>query len=201
MLNFSHQNPDFLRSITSFPFLASKKANLPNVVILHCSHFSSGSSDICLKRSTYANILGACSLQVWKTNVSRPPVTTQFHYRPQRSWAKVIFLHLSVILLRGVSPIFWGGLQFGGGYSPIFRGVLQIFFSFFFNFFPPKNSFWDAPPRDGQCAAGTHPTAMHSCYYCDKCLCKGGPDGMKERHRKYHKHNTNLTCGSVCIPQ
>ena len=52
------------------------------------------------------------------------PVTRilgHFYYRPQRSWAKVIFLHVSVILLTG------GGLQF-------FRGGLQIFF-FFSNFF------------------------------------------------------------------
>ena len=48
-------------------------------------------------------------------------------YRPQRSWAKVMFLQASVILSRGggwsgprgVSN-FSGGLQFFGG-SPIFR--------------------------------------------------------------------------------
>ena len=59
----------------------------------------------------------------------------------------------------GVSPIFWGVLRFLGG--------LQNFFSSFFSiFFPPKKSFWDAPTdrdRDGQCAAGTHPTGMHFC--------------------------------------
>ena len=67
----------------------------------------------------------------------------------------------------GVSPIFFGGvqffrvcLQFWGGLQ--FFGGLQIFFSFFFNFFPPKNSSGMHPPRDGQCAAGTHPTGMHS---------------------------------------
>ena len=50
------------------------------------------------------------------------------HYnRPQRSWAKVIFLHVSVILLTGeVSPNFWGGSKFSGG-SPILGGCLQFF--------------------------------------------------------------------------
>ena len=81
------------------------------------------------------------------------PGVNEVFYRPQRSWAKVIFLHLSVILLTGGV---WsqGGLQFWG--SPIFRGVsnflrgleflggLQFwggspnFFFFFFQFFSPK---------------------------------------------------------------
>ena len=55
----------------------------------------------------------------------------------------------------------------GGGTWPGPGGSPNFFFHFFFNFFPPpKNSFGDAPPpppRDGQCAAGTHPTGMHSC--------------------------------------
>ena len=75
----------------------------------------------------------------------------------------------------GVSPIFQGGLQFFGGVSPIFRGVLQIFFFFsnfflfsFSNFFSPKFLLecTNPPPPDGQCAAGTHPTGMHSCSIC-----------------------------------
>ena len=53
-----------------------------------------------------------------------------------------------------------GGSNLGG--SPIFRGVSK----FFFSQFPPPKFFWDAPPRDGQCAAGTHPTGMHSCFLC-----------------------------------
>ena len=62
------------------------------------------------------------------------------------------------------SPIFWGVSTFSKG-SPMFLGGLQIFFSFFFNFFP-QNFFWDAPtppPRNSQCASGKHPTGMHSC--------------------------------------
>ena len=136
-------------------------------------------------------------------------------YRPQRSWAKVIFSEVCVknsvhgggvwVWSRGVSNFlgeegfsilggvlhFWGVLQIFGG-SPIFRGVsnfsggrgvsnfsggkggLQFFrgspnffFLFFSISFPQRNSFWDAPtppPGDGQCAAGTHPTGMHSCF-------------------------------------
>ena len=69
----------------------------------------------------------------------------------------------------GVSSKFWGGVcskYFGGEVSEIFGGLK--FFSFFFSIsFPPKKSFWDAPPppRDGQCVAGTHPTGMHSCFH------------------------------------
>ena len=113
-------------------------------------------------------------------------------YRPQRSWAKVIFLHVSVILLTrgwwsgprrgsnfsggvsnfsggGVSPIFWG-------VSPIFRGGSPNFFfsnfsSFSSNlFFPKMHQTPPPPPRDGQCAAGTHPTGMHS-FFFDLCRC------------------------------
>ena len=68
------------------------------------------------------------------------------YYRPQRSWAKVMFLQASVILSTGGDLVqggvsnFSGGLQFFGGSpifgvgppifrggSPIFRGVLQFF--------------------------------------------------------------------------
>ena len=119
-------------------------------------------------------------------------------YRPQRSWAKVIFLHVSVILLTGGgcglvpggvsnlsgggggwwclqffggSPIFWGSPIFPGGRSNFsgvsnFRGrvVSKFFFSFFFNFQKNSSGMHQHPvPRDGQCAAGTHPTGMHSC--------------------------------------
>ena len=69
------------------------------------------------------------------------PVTIEsFYYQLQRSWAKVIFLHVSVILLtRGVLGGVWswgvskffGGLQFfgGGGWevSPNFQGGVSKF--------------------------------------------------------------------------
>ena len=61
---------------------------------------------------------------------------------------------------RGVSPIFQRVSNFSGG-SPSF------FFFFFSIFFPQKKSsgmHQTPPPQDGQCAAGTHPTGMHSCY-------------------------------------
>ena len=67
-------------------------------------------------------------------------------YRPQRSWAKVIFLHVSVILLTGmVSGLVPGrGVSnfSGGGSPPIFQGGFQIFFSFFFLFFFFFSSFF-----------------------------------------------------------
>ena len=71
----------------------------------------------------------------------------------------------------GLLQIFGGGclLQIfvGGVSAQNFWGVSEIFFSFFFNLFDPpqKNSSGMHPPprpREGQCAAGTHPTGMHS---------------------------------------
>ena len=74
----------------------------------------------------------------------------------------------------GGSPIVQGGLQLFGG-SPIFEGVTnfsgqgvsKFFFLFFKIFFPKISSgmHQPLPPRDGQCAAGTHPTGMHSCFF------------------------------------
>ena len=62
------------------------------------------------------------------------------NYRPQRSWAKVIFLHMSVILLtegvsgpggvsgpRGVCLVPEGCLQFFGGVSNFFFFFFSIF--------------------------------------------------------------------------
>ena len=56
-------------------------------------------------------------------------------------------------LVPGCSSKFWGGVppnfQWGcfwsrGGFLQIFWGVSKNFFSFFFNFFSQKKSFWDA---------------------------------------------------------
>ena len=41
-------------------------------------------------------------------------ILTSF-YRPQRSWAKVIFLHVSVILLTGGGGLVPGRLKFSEG--------------------------------------------------------------------------------------
>ena len=65
-----------------------------------------------------------------------PIICTGIYYRPQRSWAKVMFLQASDILLTG-----------GGGGLPR----------------PPRK---ETPPVYGQWAAGTHPTGMHSCSQC-----------------------------------
>ena len=69
----------------------------------------------------------------------------------------------------GVSPIFCqGGVSiFSGGCLQFFGGS-PIFFLFFFNFISPQKKvllrYTNPPPPDGQCAAGTHPTGMHSCF-------------------------------------
>ena len=92
--------------------------------------------------------------------------TTNHYYRPQRSWANVIFSQACVCPRDGLqffgggrsgpggSPIFWGSPIFGGvsnflvGVSNFQGGVSPIFFFFFFSiFFPPKKFFWDAPTR------------------------------------------------------
>ena len=79
-------------------------------------------------------------------------------YRPQTMFAKVMFLHLSVILFTG------GGLQQcnPGIHTPL-----------------PREQTTHLPPcavhagRCGQQVGGMHPTGMHSCFvksfYCEKC--------------------------------
>ena len=68
-----------------------------------------------------------------------------------RSWAKVIFSEACVK----------NSVHKGGGVrSKLSGGVFKFFFLFFFfNFFSPKKFLRGY----GQCAAGTHPTGMHSC--------------------------------------
>ena len=122
-------------------------------------------------------------------------------YRPQRSWAKVIFSQASVCP-RGVGRV-WsrgGGVlvrrvgvsNFSGG------GHLPIFFSFFFNFyfFPPKKILLGCTnPWDGQCAAGTHPTGMHSCLNNLFCC---------ERRKKTRMHSNSghsRQLSQLCPPQ
>ena len=73
------------------------------------------------------------------------------HYRPQRSWAKVISLH-ACVCPRGVWNFRRGCLKFWGVLKFLRGGSSKFFFHFFFNFFPPpKKSFWDAhthPPPE-----------------------------------------------------
>ena len=79
-----------------------------------------------------------------RNSILRPISITTHFYRPQRSWGKVMFLHVSVVLftVRGGLP----------------QGML--------GYHPPIA---DTPPRAvhvGRCeqqAGGTHPTGMHSC--------------------------------------
>ena len=66
-----------------------------------------------------------------------------FYYRPQRSWAKAMFLQVSVILLTGgVSASLHAGIHPPGSRHP-----------------PGKQT-----PAYGQRASDTHPTGMHSCF-------------------------------------
>ena len=73
-----------------------------------------------------------------------------FTDRPQRSCGKVMFLHLSAILYRGVS----------GRHSPQAWGRHP-------NPPPGRHTYpWQTSPPDGHCSGrtGMHPTGMHSCY-------------------------------------
>ena len=84
-------------------------------------------------------------------------------YRPQTKFAKVMFLHLSVIL-------FTGGKYLGrcppGRYTPLGRYTLRAG--------TPPGRYTPAHPRQcmlgyGQQAGGTHPTGMHSCLLIHFC--------------------------------
>ena len=75
-----------------------------------------------------------------------------YYYRPQRSWGKVVFLHVSVILFTGrgvcLSACWDTILPPGPGTPP--------------GADPPEAVH---AGRYGQQAGGTHPTGMHTCYY------------------------------------
>ena len=98
------------------------------------------------------SLLNRASLFFSINNVSN---SRKIHlYRPQQSWAKVIFSEACVCPQAGGGGFwsrgglgFFGGLQFFGG-SPIFGGVSKFFFFFFFfQFFPPKISSGMHPPE------------------------------------------------------
>ena len=90
-------------------------------------------------------------------------------------WPKFSGGSLLQICGGGSAPNFQGGVSDPnfrrGGVWPKFSGGVWNFFSFFFQFiFPPKKILLGCThpplrPRDGQCAAGTHPARMHPCYY------------------------------------
>ena len=101
------------------------------------------------------------------------------HYRPRTKFAKVMFLHVSVILFTGGLQAHTQGEVEGSGWGQGFPGP-----------YPGEVGVWlwgvGAPdlgvswPRQGMCipacteadpqqmataADGTHPTGMHSCYW------------------------------------
>ena len=83
------------------------------------------------------------------------------HYRPQRSYGKVMFLHLSVILFTG------------GCVSQHALGLTthrQTYPSMHWGRHPPQQTYPSQPPPGETATAtdGTHPTGMHLCWENDK---------------------------------
>ena len=74
--------------------------------------------------------------------------TSQIFYRPQTKFAKVAFLHVSVILSTGESASVHAAIPLGADTPPVAEPP------------PPRSS---ASGRYDQQAGGTHPTGMHSC--------------------------------------
>ena len=74
------------------------------------------------------------------------------HYRPQRSWGKVIFSQACVIMFTGGVP--------GPGRVCLVRGVLCLV---------PGGPGGD-PPQTATATGGTHPTGMHSCFLNNWCV-------------------------------
>ena len=104
---------------------------------------------------------------------------TSLHYRPQRSWAKVMFLQLCVILFTGrgvcIPACIVGGIPacLAAGLQ---GGVYPSMHCRRYSSMPCSRSRGGCIPAciaGGIPAAGTHPTEMHSCckyhpylYYC-----------------------------------
>ena len=82
-----------------------------------------------------------------------------FNYRPQRSWGKVMFLHVCVILFTG------------GGSAPLHAGIHRSSTGPEAAPPPSRTLGLDTPPsavhagRYGQQAGSTHPTGMQSCFF------------------------------------
>ena len=105
------------------------------------------------------------------------------HYRPQRSWGKVMFLHVSVILF----TVWGGGCLVPGGV-----GI---------------SACTEADPpgavhagRYGQHAGGRYPTGMHSCllfYFFIRQKRKFGLFYIKERGRPLCLHVKFKVCCKV----
>ena len=120
-------------------------------------------------RLYFKKIIRTCHLLCKIPNANTAPARhksqREYFYRPQRSWAKVIFLQASVILSTGgVSASVDAGIppprsrHPPGSRHPGSRH-------------PPEQTPTgaDTPPKEtpayGQRAAGTHPTGMHSCLF------------------------------------
>ena len=91
--------------------------------------------------------------------IGAPIGLTENYYRPQRSWAKVMFLQASVILLTGgVSASVHAGIHPPRADTPRADTPQEQT--------PPKEQ--TPPPEQtpayAQRTAGTHPTGMHSCF-------------------------------------
>ena len=133
----------------------------------------------------------------WCTAQSRSVHKWVFHYRPQRSWGKVMFLQASVILLtggvwsrgwgvsgpRGVSAprgVCSGGcllpgegyLLPGGGVSAPGVSALGGVCSRVVSALGVPGG--DTPPGTATAAGGTHPTGMHSCLCMPLCIPENG---------------------------
>ena len=87
-----------------------------------------------------------CACHIWHLEWSQKSSIKFDFYRPQRSWAKVIFSQASVILSTG-------GVCLVRGVSSCGVGLV-----------------WEVPgrdhPRTATAAGSVHPTGMHSCYQC-----------------------------------
>ena len=100
---------------------------------------------------------------------NEPPTCRKYHYRLQRSWGKVMFLHVSVILFTGGSSAsVHAGIYIPPGADPLEQTPPPVADL-------PTGADTPSPRsrhsplgavhagRYGQQAGGTHPTGMHTC--------------------------------------
>ena len=117
--------------------------------------------------------LNVCIQSLWATG----EIFYAYNYRPQRSWAKVMFLQASVILsTRGMSASVYAGIPSPPQEqtpAPKSRHPPRADTPQRRHPPPPEQTSppperrhppWKQTPAYGQRAAGTHPTGMHSCF-------------------------------------
>ena len=103
-------------------------------------------------------------MQGYRINISPIVFITNF-YRPQRSWGKVMFLHVSVILFTGGCLVQGEGLVPGGclvqgdvwSRGCLVQGGLLWWGG------PDPGRVCVETPLTTTAVGGTHPTGMHSC--------------------------------------